>query len=159
MAKCPFAVWHPISGSSGAHLGGPYKIVHHTTEGSTAEGAMSAFAKNRSDPHFTVDGRNIYQHIDTDEGARALRNDPGGVQTNRDKAIQIELVGFAHLPKDPQALKNVAKLCRWLEAEHGIPREWPSGLPRPAKNGRDPGGHNPLPCAGKHPLGPGLYRG
>ncbi|WP_454692885.1 N-acetylmuramoyl-L-alanine amidase [Achromobacter aegrifaciens] len=142
MARCPFATWRPISGSSGPHLGGPYKIVHHTTEGSSAQGAMAAFRQNRSDPHFTVDGSDIYQHIDTAEGARALRNDAGGAQTNRDSAVQIELVGFAHLPKDGRALTNLARLCRWIEAEHGVPRVWPSGRPLPARNGRDPGGHN-----------------
>lgn len=142
MARCPFATWRPISGSSGPHVGGPFKIVHHTTEGSTAEGAMTAFAQNRSDPHFTVDASNIFQHIDTTEGARALHNDPGGVQTNRDSAIQIELVGFAHLPKDSAALTNLARLCRWIEATHGVAKTWPAGLPRPARNGRDPGGHN-----------------
>ncbi|MDM0085723.1 N-acetylmuramoyl-L-alanine amidase [Variovorax sp. J31P179] len=142
MPKCPFATWRPISGSSGPHVGGPFKIVHHTTEGSSAEGAMSAFSKNRSDPHFTVDATTIFQHIDTAEGARALRNDPGGVQTNRDSAIQIELVGFAHLPKDGRALTNLARLCRWIESTHGVPGTWPAGPPKPAKNGKDPGGHN-----------------
>lgn len=142
MARCPFATWHPISGSSGPHVGGPFKIVHHTTEGSTAAGALQAFAKNRSDPHFTVDATSILQHIDTAEGARALRNAPGGVQTNRDSAIQIELVGFAHLPKDTRALTQLARLCRWIESTHGVPKVWPSGLPRQAKNGHDPGGHN-----------------
>ncbi|MDB6001969.1 MAG: N-acetylmuramoyl-L-alanine amidase [Rhizobacter sp.] len=142
MPRCPFAQWRPISGSSGAHTGGPFKIVHHTTEGGSAEGALDAFAKNRSDPHFTVDGTRIFQHVDTSEGARALRNEAGGVQTNRDSAVQIELVGFAHLPKQPQALVNLARLCRWIEATHDVPRVWPSGPPRPAKNGKDPGGHN-----------------
>jgi hypothetical protein len=103
---------------------------------------MAAFRRNRSDPHFTVDSKNIFQHVDTAEGARALRNEPGGVQTNRDSAVQIELVGFAHLPKDAQALTNLARLCRWIELTHGVPRIWPSGFPRPARNGRDPGGHN-----------------
>jgi hypothetical protein len=142
MARCPFALWQPISGSSGPHVGGPFKIVHHTTEGSTAEGALDAFAQARSDPHFTVDATRIFQHIDTAESARALRNAPGGVQTNRDSAVQIELVGFAHLPKDTRALTNLARLCRWIEATHGVPKVWPAGVPRPAKNGRDPGGHN-----------------
>lgn len=142
MARCPFATWRPISGSSGAHVGGPYKIVHHTTEGSSATGAMGAFRTNRSDPHFTVDGTTIFQHIDTSEGARALRNAPGGAQTNRDSAVQIELVGFAHLPKDGRALTNLARLCRWIETTHNVPRTWPAGFPRPAQNGRDPGGHN-----------------
>jgi hypothetical protein len=103
---------------------------------------MAAFASHRSDPHFTVDDKHIYQHVDTSEGARALRNAPGGVETNRDSAVQIELVGFAHLPKNPKALENLARLCRWIEAVHGIPRVWPSGFPLPAKNGKDPGGHN-----------------
>jgi hypothetical protein len=142
MARCPFAAWRPISGSSGSHLGGPFKIVHHTTEGSTAEGAMRAYLEKRCDPHFTVDATKVYQHIDTEVSARALRNPPGGVETNRDSAIQIELVGFAHLPKDPRSLTNLARLCRWIEATHGVPRAWPAGLPRPARNGRDPGGHN-----------------
>jgi len=142
MPRCPFAIWKPITGASGSNLGGPFKIVHHTTEGSTAEGAMQAFANNRSDPHFTVDANHIYQHIDTQEGARALRNLPGGVETNRDSAVQIELVGFAHLPKNRSTLTNLARLCRWIEAIHDVPKVWPNGFPKPAKNGRDPGGHN-----------------
>lgn len=141
MPRCPFAQWMPISGSSGPYTGGPFKIVHHTTEGSSASGALDAFRANRSDPHFTVDVSHIYQHIDTGEGARALRNADGGVQTNRDSAIQIELVGFAHLPKDRRSLLNLARLCRWIEQTHSVPRVWPAGLPPPARNGKDPGGH------------------
>jgi hypothetical protein len=146
MAVCPFAVQKPISGASGSYTGGPFKIVHHTTEGSTAQGAFQAFKANRSDPHFTVDGEKIYQHIDTEAGARALRNKPGGVQTNRDKAIQIEVVGFAHRPKTKPTLRNLGRLCRWLEKTHQIPRVWPNGPPKPAKNGQDPGGHNRNPA-------------
>lgn len=142
MAMCPFAQSKPISGSSGSHTGGPYKIVHHTTEGSSAAAAFSAFAAHRSDPHFTVDKTGIWQHIDTAVAARALRNTPAGGQTNRDSAVQIEVVGFAGSRKDNATLKNVARLCRWIEKTHHIPREWPSGLPKPAKNGGDPGGHN-----------------
>ena len=41
-----------------------------------------------------------------------------------------------------RALTQVARLCRWIEATHGVPRVWPAGVPRPAKNGHDPGGHN-----------------
>jgi hypothetical protein len=142
MAKCPFAVWKPISGGLGPYTGGPFKIVHHTTEGSSVQGAFDAFEKNRSDPHFTVDSTTIYQHIDTEMTARALRNAPGGVETNRDSTVQIEAVGFAGKPKSKATLQNVAKLCRWLEETHGIPRVWPNGLPKPAVNGADPGGHN-----------------
>jgi hypothetical protein len=142
MATCPFAVQKPITGSSGSYLGGPFKIVHHTTEGSTTQGAFDAFEANRSDPHFTVDSTTIFQHIDTGVAARSLRNSAGGVQTNRDSAVQIEIVGFAHLPKSRATLRNVARLCRWIEDQHGVPKVWPNGPPKPAINGNDPGGHN-----------------
>ncbi|WP_009629936.1 peptidoglycan recognition protein family protein [Synechocystis sp. PCC 7509] len=140
MARCPFAVWKPITGSSGSYLGGPFKIVHHTTEGFKASDAMRAYRDNRSDPHFTVDATTIYQHIDTGAGARSLENLDGGVQTNRDSAVQIEVVGFAGRPKDRETLANVERLCRWIETTHGIPKVWPNGFPR--FGARDPGGHN-----------------
>jgi hypothetical protein len=89
-----------------------------------------------------VDGTTVYQHIDTGVAARALRNPPGGVQTNRDSAIQIEVVGFAHRPKTRPTLENVRRLCRWIESTHNVPKVWPSGPPKPARNGNDPGGHN-----------------
>ena len=91
MATCPFATFDAITGSVGAYAGGPFKIVHHTTEGSTYAGARAAYKANRSDPHFTVSGDDIFQHIDTAEAARSLKNPPGGVETNRDSAIQIEV--------------------------------------------------------------------
>jgi hypothetical protein len=141
MAICPFAEQKPISGSSGSYTGGPFKIVHHTTEGGSADGAFSAFKAKKADPHFTVDATKIYQHIDTGVAARALRHPNGTPHTNRDSAIQIELVGFAGAAKNARALANVARLCRWIETKHGVPRVWPAGAPKPPKNGSDPGGH------------------
>ncbi|MBD8601360.1 patatin-like phospholipase family protein [Pseudomonas sp. CFBP 8771] len=141
MAICPFAEQRPISGSSGSYTGGVFKIVHHTTEGGSADGAFAAFKNNRSDPHFTVDASKVYQHIDTDTAARSLRNAPGGAQTNRDRALQIELVGFAGKAKNKAALKNLARLCRWLEQIHAVPLVWPAGPPKPSRDGKDPGGH------------------
>ncbi len=142
MAIYPAAQWVPISGPSGSYNGGPFKIVHHTTEGGSVSGAFAAFRTHKSDPHFTVDETKIYQHIDTNVAARALRNPAGGVETNRDSAIQIEVVGFAHRAKSKATLRNVARLCRWLELKHGVPKVWPNGPPKPAVGGHDPGGHN-----------------
>ena len=142
MARCTFAKWTPITGPVGSFVGGPFRIVHHTTEGGSASGAFAAFRAHRSDPHFTVDQTTIYQHIDTGLAARALRNLGGGVETNRLSSIQIEVVGTAAKPKPRATLENVARLCRWLEKTHAIPSKWPSGLPKVAVNGRDPGGHN-----------------
>lgn len=142
MAICPFAVQRPITGASGVFTTGPFRIIHHTTEGWTAAGAFDAFARGRSDPHFTVDANVVYQHIDTALAARSLKNLQGGVETNKASAIQIELVGFAGAPKDTSALTLVARLCRWLEAVHTIPVTWPNGYPRPSLNGADLGNHN-----------------
>ena len=143
MAKCPFATWQLISGPVGPFVSGPFKIVHHTTEGSSAAGAFSAFQANKSDPHFTVDSNKIYQHIDTALAARSLRNASGGVQTNKDSAIQIEVVGFAAHAKNPNTLLNIARLCRWIEHTHGVVKKWPNGIPKTATSaGHDPGGHN-----------------
>jgi len=141
MARCPFAEWMPISGSIGSFTGGPFKIVHHTTEGASANGAFDAFRKNRSDPHFTVSNAKIYQHIDTGQAARALRHPTGTPETNRDSAIQIELVGFAGEPKDRTSLFNLARLCRWIEQQHAVARDWPMGSPPPPVKGTDPGNH------------------
>jgi len=143
MAVCSFAQWNAITGGVGPYTSGPFKIVHHTTEGTSANGAFSAFQANRSDPHFVVDSTTIYQLINTDLAARSLRNNSGGVQTNRDSAVQIEIVGFAGQPKSGATLKNVARLCRWIEQTHGVPRVWPNGPPKAhTASGQDPGGHN-----------------
>ena len=142
MAKCPFATFDEITGAVGPYSGGPFKIVHHTTEGSTYAGARAAYKAHRSEPHFSVAGDQIFQHVDTGLAARSLKNPPGGVETNRDSAVQIEVVGFAGSAKDVTTLRSVAKLCRWIENEHGVPQKWPNGKLRVSTNGRDPGGHN-----------------
>jgi hypothetical protein len=145
MPKCPFATWDEITGPVGAYAEGPFKIVHHTTEGTTYASARAAYRANKSDPHFTVVGEEVYQHVDTGLAARSLKNPPGGVETNRDSAVQIEVVAFAGQPKDPITLKTVAKLCRWIESEHAVEQRWPNGRPRWSTNGNDPGGHNRTP--------------
>jgi hypothetical protein len=143
MPKCPFAVWKPFDGSPGAYVDGhPFKVVHHTTEGPSAEAAFAAYSATRNIPHFTVDDMTIYQHVDTDLAASALRHPTGTTETNRSSAVQIELVGFAGRAKRPASLENLARLCRWIEETHNVPREWPNGHPKPAINGRDPGNHN-----------------
>jgi hypothetical protein len=143
MAQCPFAVWTPLPGSPGGYVGDhPFKIVHHTTEGSTADVALATYQQTRNIPHFTVDDMTIYQHADTGVAVSALKHPAGGTETNRSSAVQIELVGFAGRPKNPDSLKNMARLCRWIEATHGVPQQWPNGFPNPPVNGQDPGGHN-----------------
>ncbi|AWB24031.1 hypothetical protein DA075_26710 [Methylobacterium currus] len=141
MAWYPLAIQTPFPGI-GNYRDGPYKIIHHTTEGSSAAGAIATYKKTGSYPHFTVDQDVVYQHVDTETAVTALEHPAGTPETNRSHAIQIELVGFAGSAKSPTSLATLAALCRWLEQRHGIPAEWPNGLPKPAVHGRDPGGHN-----------------
>jgi len=142
MARWQRAIWMPLPWDGGDYVAdAPFKIVHHTTGGSTAEGAFGTYQQTHSIPHFTVDAAHIYQHLDTGIAARALRH-TGSVETNRSSAIQFELVGFAGRPKDRAALTNAGLLCRWIEATHGVTPVWPSGYPNPPQNGGDPGHHN-----------------
>lgn len=130
MARCPFANQTVKGRSPGPFNSGPWKIVLHTTEGSTAAGAFAAYRSKRVWPHFTVEESRIWQHIDTGVSASAILNRAGGVETNRSHAIQIELVAFAGLRKDPETLASTARLGRWIEETHGVARRWPAGRPQ-----------------------------
>jgi hypothetical protein len=110
----------------GAFTGGPFKGVLHTTEGGSYSGARAAFVANGSAPHFTVAVENgrfvVRQHIPLDRGAKALMHPSGTVETNRDGAIQIEIVGFSAQQStwSDVMLAGLASLMRWIEAQTGI---------------------------------------
>jgi len=124
---------------------GEPKGLLHTTEGKSYAGARSAYVANNSWPHFTATHERgffqIYQHNPLSRPSRSLRNLAGGVQTNRDNIIQIELVGSCDTSKKswgPQYVENfpktyldgIRKWMRWVEANHGVPRRstvtfWP----------------------------------
>ncbi len=140
MARCPFARWMPIVRSPGRYLGGPFHVVHHTTQGRTAEAAFAAYREKGIAPTVTIDHLTIYQHFDTLMSSSAVLNVAGGVQTNRLSCIQLELVCFAGERKPEATLRNAARFCRWVEKEHNIPPIWPNGYPRYGTS--DPGGHN-----------------
>lgn len=143
MSACPFAIRHLVGYSGGDYTGGPFRIVLHTTEGSTAAGALAIFVHHYA-PHFVVDDKVVYQLLDTSVAGSAMQH-AQWPETNRLSAVQIEIVGFAGKPKDKATLANLKKLLRWIEQEHGVPRAWPNGFCVPAINGHDPGHHNRNP--------------
>lgn len=86
-----------------------------------------------------------FQHFDIDRSSRALRNLAGGVATNTLNATQVELDGTCDYSKrtnwgsrvagrdyiywgDPPdwALRDLAELLRWLNANHAVPLTGPS---------------------------------
>ncbi len=117
----------------------PRVVVLHSTEGSGWPG----YGGGATAPHVTIDPREsdpakqIRQHFPVTESARALENRAGGVETNTEGAVQVELIGTC----DPAALRKWARgrdvvfwpkataddvapllrFLRWLEAEHGVP--------------------------------------
>jgi len=76
----------------GTFTGGPDKGVLHSTEG--ADWPNYGYAPHLTGKPIIKEKRIAWrQHISLDVAARAMENRDGGVQTNRDSARQIELVG------------------------------------------------------------------
>jgi hypothetical protein len=98
-------------------------------------GALATYARTGGYPHLTVDQKNIEQHCSLDVGATALQNAPGGVETNRLGAMQIELVGFAN-KIDIETLENLRPLMIWLEKKYGIKAISPTFLRYPDSYGK-----------------------
>jgi hypothetical protein len=115
--------------NAGAYTGGKPKIVHHSTEGATFAGALAAFRANDDFPHFTDSFENgvyvVHQHIALSKASRSLEHPPGTSETNRDRCIQIEHVGFAkHMHDIPLGyIKGIAALCRFIEHQFGVKRQ------------------------------------
>lgn len=125
--------WYPQATKSQGNDSGSFvagyakKGVIHTTEGSSASGAISTYNQNNSWPHFTIDtfGK-VYQHVALSKASRALENHSGGIETNRGGAIQVEVVGFASKPTWPAAqIAGMRSLMRWIESQTGIKPEGP----------------------------------
>ena len=116
------------------------KIVIHTTEGGSYEGARSAYAGTQ--PHFTVTFQRgffqAYQHLTINAAAKALKHPYGTVDTNRGNAYQIEVVGFATKASSMPAkyLDGIASLVKWISQQKGVANKAPTFLPYPASYGQ-----------------------
>ncbi len=129
MEWCPLALRDDAGArDAGAFVAGPPRGVLHTTEGPTYLGARAAYAEANSWPHFTVTFEGgvfkAHQHLSVAVSARSLEHRAGTVQTNRQSAIQIEIVGkAAEAPNFPtQYLDGLANIMRWIEANAGVDR-------------------------------------
>lgn len=126
MPWCSFAAKSLIVGHPGiSYIDVPWRIVWHSTEvdGRYKPRADGSYFGGASPPHFTVDAEQVWQHIDTSVSSYALVHNGGTVETNRARAIQIEVMGrAAEAPDwDPAVYANMARLARWLEETHRVP--------------------------------------
>lgn len=108
----------------------------HTTEttGWPGYGGGASAPNFTVKPNFTTQKLEWRQHYPANMSARALQNDRGGVETNKDKVIQVEIVGTcdpgAHKRWDVQHLytpeapgwffTEMAKFFVWCYKEHGV---------------------------------------
>lgn len=97
----------------GSILGGKPKCVWHDTETSVVPGYSTGYF-----PNMTIMGNKPYQHIPANRASRALRNESGGVQTNRWNAFQIEIVGWVNKITFKSIYRDVAQ---WLKEVRGCP--------------------------------------
>ena len=96
-------LWHPnaeriiADRSGGSYSGVSWRLVLHTTEGTSVAGAVAAYQQHGSWPHMTIDcrKRRVTQHFPFTVAARALKRPRGTVATNGANAIQVELIGYA----------------------------------------------------------------
>ena len=126
---CDFAIRDDKDATgAGPFVSGPPRGVLHTTEGSSFAGARSAFVEHNSWPHFTITNEDgevvVHQHLPISVAARSLQHINGTVETNRQSAIQIEIVGIAARSHAfPHAyLAGIARLMRWIETNAGVAR-------------------------------------
>lgn len=105
------------------------KIVLHSTESTRYLPSTENYFGHQLWPHATLaphlmDGKwTIFNHLPLTRTGAAMRNQAGGVQTNNDGCIQIEIVlKAAEGPDLPQeALDVLASWIKWVCKETGIP--------------------------------------
>lgn len=90
---------HSWTRQGGSYVTGdyPWRLELHTTEGKSVAGALAAYESSGAYPHFTVryETKERLQHVSLSRSSTASRNLDGGVETNRWRCIQVEIVGFA----------------------------------------------------------------
>lgn len=109
----------------------PDKVVWHTTE----TGGWPGYGGGASAPTLTyhAEVHDWRQHFPANRSSRALRNESGGVQTNTEDALQVEIIAYSderlaaqrgHLAVsdlDSQALDDLADFAEWAHREWGVP--------------------------------------
>jgi len=125
----------------GSMLDYPPRGLWHSTETLQFPGYATG-----SFPHLTLGMAGgqveVRQHIPFTRAARALRNESGGVQTNRARCYQVEILAFAERIGDlaAEVYDMLAEWAGWMEGEWGVPRTCGVQLkPYPASYGKGNG--------------------
>lgn len=141
--RYPKAIWRGDGYTTGSYTGGPWKLVLHTTETSGMPSYTDrAGRRGGSAPHVTYypKTREFFQHTDFNSPARALRDAEGGVHTNRDSVIQLEIICYSDesvVDRYPNTgrvkvselsdrnLEDIREFIDWVAEEFGVDKDWP----------------------------------
>lgn len=132
----PGAEQHPAASDGGSYIATatltngetvtvPWRLELHTTEGPSIAAARAALDARGYWSHLAFDPRTgeCEQYIPLTRAARSSSNLAGGVETNRCRCIQVELIGYAaearHWPAED--LERIAGLVATLVRECGVP--------------------------------------
>ncbi|CAL9630635.1 hypothetical protein [Streptomyces sp. enrichment culture] len=113
-------------------------ILWHSTEGTSlpSYGGGASAPNLTAKPDFGAKRLRWYQHFDFDTSSRALRNQPGGVETNTLNVCQVEIVGTCdpathrrwgtaphlYMPNLPSwVIRDLGAFARWAHQSHGVP--------------------------------------
>lgn len=130
----------------GSMLGGPPRCTQHTYEAGyslTAVRAAQGLIAAGNEVHLTFNPvyGGVAQILPADRAGRGLVNLPGGVQTNRQGTVnvQIEVIARADRPwtldLTDAGRASLDKIMSWLRYDLGIPDVWPAGPPPAYSNG------------------------
>jgi hypothetical protein len=127
----------------------PICVVWHTTEITTAPLDGAWVAKWASPSHIVADPytQQVRQCVSLSRGAKALWNDPGGVETNLNGCVwQVEIHMKSPDPRDPTRPDLTDDQYRWLAeavlvplAKEAAARGWPLDLDNTPEAGVIPG--------------------
>lgn len=134
-SRYPKATWLGNGQSGGSYTSGPWKVVLHTTETS----GLPGYENGAYAPHLTYSPltRAFYQHTSFLTAARALKNEAGGVQTNRDSALQLEIICYSNKyiadtynrlwvgDLSDENLADIREFLEWAHEWFGVKLEWP----------------------------------
>lgn len=134
----------PAGGHAGPFAGGGWKFVLHTTESSveSLDVILRVLRDKRAEPHFVLGYRKghrfptLAQMLPLNVAGRTLRN-PGRVPegTNRARAIQVEICGFAAQSPgwSDNWLKAIANMICWTRNRVPIPAKRPRSFANPSR--------------------------
>lgn len=102
------------------------KQVLHTTESQNYNPSTDSYYGHQLWPHATLanrDGWSIYSHLPLNKVSPCMRNVAGGVETNTDGCVQIEIAWVAaEGPNFPTGgLDKLYEWLTWVESKTGIP--------------------------------------